>query len=177
MDCASNFAAESASYLRDIYLPRLRLILAELRPVDVWWRPHPRATSVGNLLLHLEGNVRQWLLSGLGGEGDQRQRASEFAAVDGAPLAPLFEQLERTVLRAAELIGRLPAGGWNEPRRIQGFATTPLGAVYHVVEHFSWHLGQIAWIAKERAGAEHRLALFDDAVINQARNDPRRAPP
>ena len=56
------FLRESARTLRDVHLPRIELALAELSPSALWWRPHERATSVANLLLHLEGNVRQWIL-------------------------------------------------------------------------------------------------------------------
>lgn len=71
---------------------------------------------------------------------------------------------------AAALIAALSDDVLRAPVTIQGFETTGLGAVLHVVEHFSWHTGQVVWIAKARAGAAHGLALYDDAAINAARN-------
>ena len=79
-EAASRFAAEAAQYLDAVYLPRLERALGVLPADDLWWQPHDGAISVGNILLHLEGNVRQWLLSGLGGAVDARDRSSEFAA-------------------------------------------------------------------------------------------------
>ncbi len=169
----SAFLRESARLLRDVYLPRLERALAELRPVDAWWRPHERATSVGNLLLHLEGNVRQWILSGLGGAEDRRERATEFAAREGSPLGPLLERLLATVRGAARVIEEFPERRLTETIRIQGVETTGMLAIYHVVEHFSWHSGQITWIAKERAGPGHGIAFYDEAAINRARNTQR----
>jgi uncharacterized damage-inducible protein DinB len=164
------FLRESAHLLRDVYLPRLERAAVELRPADAWWRPHERATSIANLLLHLDGNVRQWILSGLAGADDRRDRAAEFSAREGSPLGPLLERLAGTARAAARVIEEFPENRLTDPIRIQGFDTTGTSAIYHVVEHFSWHTGQIVWIAKERAGAGHRIAFYDEAAVNRARN-------
>ena len=164
------FLIESARYLRDVYLPRIARALETLPPDDLWWRPNEETPSFGNLLLHLEGNVRQWILSGLGGQADRRERAGEFAAREGASGADLLAALERTLTEAAEIVADLPAESLFAAHRIQGMATTGMGAIYHVVEHFSWHTGQMVWIAKARAGAEHGLRFYDEAAINRARN-------
>lgn len=164
--------AECATYLRDTYLPRLARALATLPEDDLWWRPHPDCISVGHVLQHLEGNVRQWLVSGLGGAEDRRARALEFeaptAAAPGA--AELYARLAEAVHAAASVIEGLTDEALDAPVTIQGFATTGVAAVLHVVEHFSWHTGQVVWIAKARAGRGHGLAFYDDAVINAARN-------
>ncbi len=174
------FLHESARQLRDVYLPRLARALEILPAGDLWWRPREDMTSIGNLLLHLEGNVRQWILgglggaersgvppaqsSGLGGAEVARRRAAEFDAREGAP----FDALRATATEAARVIGNLHPARLGEPLSIQGFQTTGLAAVYHVVEHFSWHTGQIVWIAKLRAGAGHGLAFYDDEKLNRA---------
>lgn len=170
--------AECARYLCDTYMSRLARALEVLPEADLWWRPHPDCISVGNVLLHLEGNVRQWIVSGLGGAPDRRERAREFAAVgEGAErqasARELFERLAETVRGAAAVIEGLPDQVLDAPRTIQGFETTGLGAVLHVVEHFSWHTGQVVWIAKARAGVAHGLSFYDDAAINAARNASR----
>jgi len=164
--------------LRDTYLPRLERALAELPAADLWWRPHARATSAGNLLLHLRGNIRQWIVSGLGGAPDLRERDAEFAA-PAAPAAPangsgavLLAALAQTVAEACAVIERLDAPALLAPVSIQGYGTNALAAVLHVTEHMSWHTGQIAWIAKLRAGEGHALAYYDDAALT-ARNGPR----
>lgn len=173
MDAASAFAAESARTLREVHLPRLERALATLPPGDLWWSPHPECLSVGTILRHLEGNVRQWILSGLAGARDARDRAAEFAS----PMRPegeaLLLRLRTTLLAAAAHIERMDSEALARSVSIQGFATTGLGAVLHVVEHLSWHTGQAVWIAKARAGAGHGLAFYDDAALARARNAPR----
>lgn len=164
------FARESADYLLKTYLPRLESAVSTLPPEDLFWRPHDRALGFGNILLHLEGNVRQWILSGVGGAQDHRDRAGEFAAKEGDDASVLLNRLGETVRQAAELISELDEEELVRPRTIQGFSTTTLGAIFHVVEHFSWHCGQAIWIAKARAGADHSLSFYDDDKINAARN-------
>jgi uncharacterized damage-inducible protein DinB len=169
---------QCAELLRDTYLPRLRRALAELPAGDLWWRPHERSTSAGNLLLHLEGNIRQWIVSGLGGAPDARERDAEFAPRHDAPgpagsavpaAEPLLAALEQTVHAACAILARLDAAALLGPVTIQGFRTNRLGAVLHVTEHMSWHTGQLAWIAKLRAGAHHGLAYYDDAALASRR--------
>ena len=164
-----SFREESNLYLRDTYLPRLRAAVEALDPADTWWRPHEGVLSMGNILLHLEGNVRQWVLSGLGGQADRRERASEFSAAGGADAATLLGPLEETVRAAGDVIAGL--GDLDAPCTIQGFPTTPFRAVYHVVEHFAWHTGQAVWIAKARGGPGHGIAFYDDGKINELRNE------
>jgi uncharacterized damage-inducible protein DinB len=137
---------------------------------DLWWRPHDGVPSVGVLLRHLEGNVRQWIVSGVGGAADRRERAREFAGEARADAAELLARLEGTVEEACRAIEGLDREQLGDSRRIQGMETTVRDAIYHVVEHFSWHVGQVIWIAKARAGARHGIAFYDDAAINRAHN-------
>ncbi len=154
--------------LRDTYLPRIERAVAELPVRDLWWRPHARATSVGNLLLHLEGNMRQWLVAGLAGAPDRRDRDAEFAARDGVPAGALLASLRGTTDLACANLADLDEAALRGRVTIQGFRVTRLEAVLHVVEHVSWHAGQIAWIAKARAGRRHGLAYYRDEDL-QAR--------
>src|SRR5579862_1299439 len=71
--------AQCEHVLKEVHLPRILLCLKELSRQQIWWRPHEASNSVGNLVLHLEGNVRQWIISGLGGAPDKRQRDQEFS--------------------------------------------------------------------------------------------------
>jgi uncharacterized damage-inducible protein DinB len=160
------FTSESARYLREVYLPRLRKALETLPERDLWWRPHPGATSVGNLLLHLDGNLRQWIVAALGGAPDRRRRSEEFARREGGTRAELIGALASTIAEAAGVIERQTA--LDRALRIQGFETTPRDAIYHVVEHLSWHTGQIVWIAKMRAGEAHGIAFYDDRKLDDA---------
>ena len=165
-----DFVQESCKYLAQTYVPRLGRALETLPPDDLWWRPHSGVISFGNVLLHLEGNVRQWLVCGIGGEPDERDRASEFAATEGAEGKELLDRLQATVQRACEVVAALEGEALTRTHVIQGDETSALAAVYHVVEHFSWHTGQAVWIAKARAGAQHGLAFYDEASVNSAEN-------
>jgi len=169
-DLTAAFGRESATYLRDVYMPRLREAVGTLSQQDLWWRPHGDTTSAGNLLLHLEGNIRQWILSGLAGEPDHRERDGEFAAREGSTGEDLLTALSATVDQVAAVLERVDSATLLGPFEIQGFGTTGLGAIYHIVEHFSWHTGQITWIAKLRAGEAHGVSYYDDDSLNAARN-------
>ena len=164
-----DFGKTSAGYLRE-YVARLERATGVLPAADTWWKPHAGALSVGNILVHLAGNVRQWILSGIGGEPDDRDRASEFARTQGATAVDLCAELKDTVEQAARLIEGLEPEAAMRSYPIQGSQVVGWEAVYHVVEHFSWHTGQVVWLAKARAGSEHGLAFFDDAKVNAARN-------
>jgi uncharacterized damage-inducible protein DinB len=159
------FVRLAAELLAGTYLPRIARAVDELPARDLWWRPHARTTSVGNLLLHLEGNLRQWILDGLAGAPDRRDRDAEFAAREGEPARVLLARLSATVRHAAALFGELDEAALRGRVTVQGFRVTRLEAVLHVVEHMSWHAGQIAWIAKARAGERHRLAYYRDAGL------------
>ena len=176
------FLEESSRYLRDTYLPRLRTALSTLPAGDLAWSPHPKAISFETILRHLEGNVRQWILSGLGGLPDARDRASEFEVhgdVEAAGRADtperreaLIGRLAETIEKAAAFLEALDPKHLVDPYDIQGFETTGLGAILHVVEHFSWHTGQAVWIAKARAGEGHGISFYDESAINRAHNAP-----
>jgi uncharacterized damage-inducible protein DinB len=98
--------------------------------------------------------VRQWIISSLGGEPDRRDRDSEFAARGGRSKTQLLEQLRATVAEAVAVIRAVPADRLSERRVIQGYDESVLGAIYHVVEHFSMHTGQIIFITKMLTSAD-----------------------
>ncbi|MFT4540133.1 MAG: putative damage-inducible protein DinB [Planctomycetota bacterium] len=170
MSLAELFLSDSCTYLRETYPGRLERALEVLPPADLWWRPHFDCISFGTILTHLEGNVRQWILSGLGGESDRRERELEFSATTGPDGTDLMQRLRSTAEAASDVIAVLDEVQLARPITIQGFQTTVLAAVMHVVEHFSWHTGQAVWIAKMRAGAGHEMAFFDEDAVNSARN-------
>ncbi len=128
--------------------PRLRQTVAALTPEQVWWRPNENSNSVGNLLLHLNGNVSQWLLQGLGGRPYQRHRPQEFAQRAALPAAQLLEGLDHTLAQADAVLAALPASDLARVLTIQGYTVTGAKAIYHVVTHFALHYGQILYLAK-----------------------------
>ena len=121
---------------------------------QLWQRATPRCNSVGNLILHLTGNVRQWIIGGVGQTPIERDRAAEFAATGPAPLDPILAALERVVGDACGVIAALDADALQARREIQGYDVAVLVAVTHVVEHFSWHVGQIVHMAKSQCDVD-----------------------
>lgn len=158
---APRFIARSCYYLGVEYPGKIRLAL-EAMPADrLWHRAQPTSNSAGNLLLHLAGNVRQWIVTGVGGAPDVRDRDAEFAARDGAGLAELLANLDAACAEAVAVIERLDAATLNESRTIQGRQTDVLSAIYHVVEHFSGHTGQLIMMAKD-AAPPGAVRFYDD---------------
>ena len=142
------FIGYSREKLLRQYWPRMQKAVEQLTPQQVWWRADESNNSVGNLLLHLNGNIRQWIISGLGGVPDTRRRDSEFAQRE--PLSPkqLLGQLESTLKEADRIIADLTPEQLVQRHKIQGYDVTALEAVYTVVEHFSLHLGQVIYVNK-----------------------------
>ena len=142
------FIAECRSLLANDYLPKIEKCVEMLNDEQVWWRANPSSNSIGNLLLHLSGNVGQWIVVGLGGAADMRDRDAEFAQHDTIPRDDLLNRLQQTLGEADETLARFETDKLLEPFAIQGLEVTALAAILHVVEHFSMHTGQIILIAK-----------------------------
>jgi uncharacterized damage-inducible protein DinB len=154
MHTGQAFIAESRRYLVDEYLPKICGALEGLSTEDVWWRPNKESNSIGNLVLHLAGNARQWVVAGIGGAPDVRERQQEFDRDGGMTGRELLDLLEKTLEEVADVLGDLSEGRLGEERVIQGLPVTVLQALYHVVEHFSMHTGQIIYLAKLRTGRD-----------------------
>ena len=121
--------------------------LDALNEAQIWARANENSNAVGNLVLHLAGNVRQWLITGVGGAADIRQRDLEFAARH-LGRDELRHILVSTIQEAISLLRDLPLERLTEAMEIQGFRLTVLEAIYHVVEHFSGHAFQIILLTK-----------------------------
>jgi uncharacterized damage-inducible protein DinB len=142
------FLAEAQRTLSQEYLPRIEKCLAQLSEDEIWWRPNPPSNSIGNLVLHLCGNVRQWIISGLGGADDVRERDLEFSEQGPVPREELVAQLRRTVREACRVLSGLSEDSLLRKHSIQGYHATGVYAVLHVTEHFGYHAGQIIYITK-----------------------------
>ena len=144
---ADDFVDYSGRKLRQ-FLDRIEVCLGKLTNAQVWSRGHEGENSVGNLCLHLSGNVRQWIISGVAGEDDERDRDSEFSQTGGSTNEELAAGLRLTVLDACARIEALSAARLEEEVEVQGYNMSVLQAVYHVVEHFAQHTGQIVFATK-----------------------------
>ena len=129
-------------------LDRIETCVSKLPADSLWARDSETENAIGNLLLHLEGNVRQWVLSGIGGAPDTRDRPNEFSARSGATGSVLLMNLRVAVDDALNVIRTLPHSRLVEAVSIQGYDTSMLAAIFHVVEHFSGHTYQIILLTK-----------------------------
>jgi hypothetical protein len=148
-----NFLAYSVKLLAQLS-ERVEICLGKLTTEQVWMRGAENDNAVGNLVLHLNGNVRQWIVSSVGGAEDIRVRPAEFDARGGATPAELARLLHGTVEEAIAVVRTLPHERLTERREIQGDDVSVLEAIYHVVEHFSGHTMQIIFITKMATGEQ-----------------------
>jgi len=142
------FLEFSRHKLLEQYWPRLRACVESLSDEQVWWRPNESSNSIGNLVLHLNGNVGQWLVASFNRLEDRRDRPAEFNAQGGISAAALLARLGTTMQQASEVLSRLTEEDLRAPFDIQGYHVSGLDAVYQVVEHFGIHYGQILYITK-----------------------------
>jgi len=141
------FAGYSANKLRQME-QRIETCLAKLTTEQIWARGSDNENAVGNLVFHLCGNVRQWIVSGVGGAPDTRERDAEFSARGGTSAAELSDRLRATVEEGAQVIERVTGERLAERIVVQKYDVSVMEAIYHVVEHFSGHAGQIIFATK-----------------------------
>jgi len=152
-DVAAPFVKYSVEKLRQL-AGRIENCLGRLSEEQVWTRGSENENAVGNLVLHLCGNVGQWIGTGVAGRPDQRQRDAEFNARDSVSIPELKQRLRSAVEDAAAIIDRLTADDLARQTRVQKYDVTSLEAVYHVVAHFSEHTGQILFATKLLTGQD-----------------------
>lgn len=141
----------------ELYLRRTIHCLQLLSEEEIWWRPNAASNSAGNLVLHLSGNIRQWIIAGLGGAPDVRIREKEFSARGQFSRRALVTRLNQTIREARRVLRRLPTQALTRKYWIQGFRVTGLAAVAHVYFHFSYHAGQIIYLTKLKRARDLRL--------------------
>jgi uncharacterized damage-inducible protein DinB len=151
---AQEFIEASRVFLKDDFLQKLIYCLEHMSDEDIWWRPNEQSNSVGNLVLHLCGNMKQWIVESIGGISFKRDRDAEFAARDPVSTSELIANIRSTVSAVDGILAALPEQRLLEHCSIQTYKASALQAIYHVVEHFSYHLGQILYVYKLRTGAD-----------------------
>lgn len=133
---------------------RIETCLGQLPQESVWYRGNQNANAVGNLVLHLCGNVRQWIGTGVAGLPEVRDRDAEFAAQDGGSAADLSARLRSRTAEAAAVLRSLDPVRLGDRIVVQSYHVTVLEAIYHVVEHYSGHTGQIIFATKALTGSD-----------------------
>ncbi|MAG93590.1 MAG: hypothetical protein CMJ48_07555 [Planctomycetaceae bacterium] len=158
MSLANRFTPYAASKLKQSFA-QIQRCLDLLTSDQVWSRPNDVSNAVGNLVLHLNGNIRQWILSALAGESYERDRPAEFSQRKPSPTDAILADLQETVERAREVLSALNEQQLAAELTIQGYNVTGMEAVFHAVEHFSLHTGQIVYATKILTGKD--LSLYD----------------
>jgi uncharacterized damage-inducible protein DinB len=158
---ARAFIARAATFLIDDYLPKIERCLEKLSDEQIWWRANEESNSIGNLILHLCGNARQWIVCGVGSAPDKRNRDSEFQQRDLIPRDELIALLRSTLTDVDATLQSIDPSTLLEFRKIQGNDVDILEAVFHVTEHFSMHTGQIIMLTKMTTSADLRFYEFD----------------
>lgn len=145
--CISEFRGQARLRVEES-LEKIRGCLILLDETAFWGRPNASSNSAGHLLMHLTGNIRQYMLSGLGGARDVRKRDLEFKPPTPPDRAAVESEFFEVAGKALELLETLSEEAFLRRKTVQGFELTGLGIVLHVVEHLSYHTGQIAYLTK-----------------------------
>ena len=155
------FIACASEFLLSDYLPKIERCLEKLTDEQIWWRANDESNSIGNLILHLCGNARQWIICGVGGQPDNRNRDAEFAQRDTIPRDELLTLLRSTLAEIETTLRTLDPSILLERRKIQSHDVDLLNAIFHVTEHFSMHTGQIIMLTKMLTGTNLRFYDFE----------------
>lgn len=156
-DISTLFLSKSREYLTESYLPKIERALNAMSDDDMWWRPNEASNSIANLLLHMTGSIRYWVASVAGGAPSDRVREQEFKARAGQSRQELIDELAKAVRQADEVLAQLTEAQLLKTREDGEKAMTVLHAVYHGVEHFSMHTGQVLQLVKIRQGVDLKL--------------------
>lgn len=140
--------AQTKRRLIEESVPRIKKCLAQLSETEIWHRPNEQTVSIGNLVLHLCGNVRQWILTGIGQYEDARMRQQEFDETGPISTKKLLQDLDMLMVEVEAVLDNLDVEILLEAQTIQGFQESGLAIILHVVEHFSYHTGQITYAVK-----------------------------
>jgi uncharacterized damage-inducible protein DinB len=151
-DVSRQFLSDSRAFLTKDYLPKIERCVAQLTPEQIWFRANDASNSIGHLLLHLAGSSRYWAIEVIGGQPIGRMRQQEFDRRE--PLSPdrLLADLRAAVADVDRRLAELSAETLLEERISHDEEPTVLWCVYHIVEHFSMHTGQILSMAKALVG-------------------------
>jgi len=172
LDISNAFIARAIDFLTGDYLPKIERCLEQLTDEQIWWRANEESNSIGNLVLHLCGNARQWIVCGLGSAPDKRIRDAEFAQRDALPRAHLLELLRSTLSDVETTLRGLDPSTLLAKRTIQGNEVEILEAIFHVTEHFSMHTGQIIMLTKMLTSTDLRFYDFAGGSVVETWHSP-----
>ena len=155
-ELTDEFSRQSADLL-DQSMTKIRHCIGQLNENQIWWRPDPGMNSIGNLMLHLAGNLRHWGVVPFTLATDRRDRESEFQEDSRQESAALLSLLQSVVDDAKEQWHHLAAGQLLRKIEIQGFDVTHLHAIVHTSSHFVGHTHQIIQLTRMQLGSSYQF--------------------
>lgn len=153
----TNAALKAAAHVLDHCQSVIEHCLGQLSEEQVWWRPREEMNSVGNLVLHLTGNLRQWIVAGLGGLADVRRRPEEFSQRGPIAKALLLERLREVVSQSKSVLAGVSAEAMLARRTVQGFELDGWQTLFDTVPHFKGHTQEIVCLTRLQRGADYRF--------------------
>ena len=138
-------------------LEKIEHCFSQLSDEDVWWRPYEEHNALGNIILHLCGNLGQWIINGVTENPDTRNRPLEFSTREPVPKEQLLDWLRQTIEQADKVIAAQNEQTLLQPRTVQGFSVLVQSAIHHSVSHLCGHTQEIIWITRLRKGPEYRF--------------------
>ena len=153
---AENFCQLSIELL-DQSMIKIRHCFTQLSEEQVWWRPQDSINSVGNLCLHLSGNLRQWGIVPFTDDIDERNRESEFNSDVRMSKDELMQQLETTIAQSKQIWRKLESNVLLQETQIQGFKVSRMQAISHTSSHFVGHTHQIILLTRMVTGEDYRF--------------------
>jgi len=162
---AQEFIKQSISILESKNTPKIIKCLDTLSEEQIWIRPNEASNSIGNILLHLCGNITQYIISGLGDQPDIRERDKEFSTKGGYNKEELQNKLTETLRQAVNVIGNMDESRLMKIHSVQGFYVSGVGIIVHVTEHYSHHTGQIIFWTKELTATD--LGFYANTDLNK----------
>ena len=163
MKISKEFTQQSIYYL-SLNLPRVEKCLQQLSEDQIWKKPNSNTNSIGNLILHLCGNIKQYAHASLGNEKDTRNRELEFSTEGGFSKKELLEKIIEVTEKAIQIIESISESELLRKRNVQGFEHTGISIIIHITEHFSYHVGQIAFFTKLLCDKD--LGFYEDFDLN-----------
>jgi uncharacterized damage-inducible protein DinB len=151
--------------LLEQFQPKIERCLERLTDEQIWWRPNEESNSIGNLVLHLCGNARQWIVCGVGGGHDARDRDAEFARREVVERSELLTLLRASMAEVETVLRNCDPATLLKRRTIQGSEVDVLQAIFHVTEHVSMHTGQIILLTKLLTASDLGFYEFEGDVL------------
>ncbi|MBQ4915178.1 DUF1572 family protein [Maribacter sp. MMG018] len=155
---------KNALYRMDESTRMIQKSLVDVSEEELWLKPNESLNSIANLILHLCGNISQYIISSLGENEDVRQRDAEFSATGGLTKTEVLDKLVETVDTAKRIIFDANTDQLLKVRSVQGFTFSGVGVILHAVEHYSYHTGQIAFWVKQLKNKD--LGFYSDIDLN-----------